>query len=103
MSTRTREVSPARGRELALEKRREQRSKASGSVFVSFRDSRDHKIEGQLIDVSQSGFRMAHAETSLPTGQIVEFSHSRTSGQARVMWNRIAEGTVETGFLVIGR
>ncbi len=93
-------------RELAqarLEKRREQRRKASGSVSVRFRDSREREIEGRLIDVSPSGFRMAHAEKSLPTGQVVEFSHGQSTGQARVMWNRIVAGTVETGFLVIGR
>jgi hypothetical protein len=106
MSFRTREISPVRERELAqarLEKRREQRRKASGTVCVSFRDARARQIEGRLIDMSHSGFRMAHGETSLPTGQVVEFSHSQSSGQARVMWNRIAGGTVETGFLVIGR
>jgi hypothetical protein len=96
-------MSPARERALTLEKRREQRRKASGSVSIRIRDSRERQIEGRLIDVSQSGFRMAHAETSLPTGQVVEFSHSLSSGHARVMWNRIADGNVETGFLVIGR
>ncbi len=105
MSARPHDVTE-RERELALarlEKRHEQRRKASGSVCVRFRDSRAREIEGRLIDVSQSGFRMAHGETSLPTGQVVEFSHSQSSGQARVMWNRIAAGSVETGFLVIGR
>jgi PilZ domain len=86
-----------------LEKRREQRRPVTGSVRVSFHDTRAREIEGRLIDVSDSGFRMAHALKSLTTGQVVEFSHDEASGQARVMWNRIVEGKVETGFLVIGR
>jgi len=109
MSTRSHEVTE-RERELAqarldkkLEKRHEQRRKASGSVSVRFRDSREREIQGRLIDVSPSGFRMAHGETSLAAGQVVEFSHGQSTGQARVMWNRIAAGSVETGFLVIGR
>jgi hypothetical protein len=70
---------------------------------VSFSDARAREIEGRLIDVSASGFRMAHELTSLTTGQVVEFSHDEASGHARVMWNRIVEGNVETGFLVISR
>jgi len=30
----------------------------------------------------------------------VEFAHVEASGRARVMWNRILAGGVETGFLV---
>jgi hypothetical protein len=84
------------------EKRREHRRKASGTVRVRFTDARAREFEGRLIDISLSGFRMAHEVTSLTAGQVVEFSHPEASGQARVMWNRIIEGDVETGFLVVG-
>jgi hypothetical protein len=100
MSTKTQERARERILE-SVEKRREQRRKASGLVHVSFRDSRERAIEGRLIDVSASGFRMAHGETSLARGQVVEFSHSEAAGEARVMWNRILDGTVESGFLVV--
>ncbi len=102
MSVRSQERAQEQARE-RLEKRREHRRKTSGRVRVNFRDAREQEIEGRLIDVSVSGFRMAHQVTSLTTGQLVEFSHGKASGQARVMWNRIIEGNVETGFLVIGR
>jgi hypothetical protein len=102
MSVRSQERAQERAQE-GLEKRREQRRKTSGSVSVRFNDSHAREIEGRLIDVSASGFRMAHELTSLTTGQVVEFSHGEASGQARVMWNRIIEDSVETGFLVIGR
>lgn len=83
-----------------MEKRREQRRRASGAVVVRCAGAHSRQIEGRLIDVSSSGFRMAHGEASLEAGQVVEFSHHEASGRARVMWNRIVDGNVETGFLV---
>jgi hypothetical protein len=90
----------ARERQI-LEKRRESRRPADGVAQVEFDNPRPVKIEGRLMDVSPSGFRMAHSHTSLAAGQVVEFSHSEASGSARVMWNRILDRRVETGFLVI--
>jgi hypothetical protein len=83
------------------EKRRESRSPADGVAQVEFSNPRLVKIQGRLMDVSPSGFRMAHSYTSLAAGQVVDFSHSEASGSARVMWNRILDQRVETGFLVI--
>jgi hypothetical protein len=83
------------------EKRRESRRATDGVAQVEFSNPRPVKIEGRLMDVSPSGFRMAHSYTSLATGQVVDFSHSVASGSARVMWNRILAQRVETGFLVI--
>jgi hypothetical protein len=82
------------------EKRREARRPASGNVHVRFTDPEPLEIDGRLMDVSDSGFRMAHDCASLQSGQIVEFSHFEAKGRARVMWNRILAGGVETGFLV---
>lgn len=83
------------------EKRRESRRPANGVVQVEFSNPGAVTIEGQLMDVSPSGFRMAHGYTPLAAGQVVDFSHSDASGSARVMWNRILDQRVETGFLVI--
>ena len=83
------------------EKRRETRQPAQGPVLVRFADPQPLEILGQLMDVSPSGFRMAHTNQSLPSGQMVEFSHSSGVGAARVMWNRITENRVETGFLIV--
>ena len=57
------------------EKRREVRQPAEGPVLVSFSDPQPTEILGELVDVSPSGFRMAHANQSLQSGQLVEFSH----------------------------
>jgi len=83
------------------EKRREERREATGVVHVRFSDPRDVEIEGKLMDVSASGFRMSHGWTSLEAGQLVEFSHLEAAGRARVMWNRILAERVESGFLVL--
>lgn len=82
------------------EKRREARRAATGSVRVKFTDPEPLEFDGELIDISTSGFRVTHACTSLQSGQVVEFAHLEASGRARVMWNRILAGGVETGFLV---
>jgi hypothetical protein len=83
------------------EKRREQRRRASGTVRIRFGNPRPQEVAGDLVDVSESGFRMAHAFPSLEAGQVVEFSHLEARGRARVMWNRIVEQRVETGFFVV--
>ena len=83
------------------EKRREVRQPAEGPVLVSFSDPQRMEILGDLMDLSPSGFRMAHANQSLQSGQLVEFSHSLALGVARVMWNRIMDHRVETGFRIV--
>ena len=83
------------------EKRREIRQPAEGPVLVRFADPQPLEILGQLMDISPSGFRMSHANQSLQSGQVVEFSHAHAVGAARVMWNRIMDQRVETGFLIV--
>lgn len=83
------------------EKRREVRQPAEGPVLVSFSDPQRMEILGDLMDLSPSGFRMTHANQSLQSGQLVEFSHSLAIGVARVMWNRIMDHRVETGFRIV--
>ena len=68
---------------------------------MRFADPQPLEIQGELMDVSASGFRMAHANQSLHSGQVVQFSHSLAVGAARVMWNRIVDQRVETGFLIV--
>jgi hypothetical protein len=83
------------------EKRREARQPAQGPVWIHFDNPQSIEIQGQLVDVSASGFRVSHGYSSLEAGQTVDFSHSGAKGVARVMWNRILDRTVETGFLVV--
>jgi PilZ domain-containing protein len=83
------------------ENRREPRHAAEGAVRVWFQNPSRYEIEGQLVDVSEHGFRMSHQFHNLEAGQTVQFSHPEAAGQARVIWNRIVSEKVETGFLVL--
>lgn len=85
----------------ALDPRRELRRPATGPVTVRFGYQKVSEVRGSLVDVSASGFRMAHECITLETGQTVEFFHSEASGNARVVWNRIVDRSVETGFFVV--
>ena len=82
--------------------RREPRRSVHGAVMVRFGAPQPFVIHGKLVDLSASGFRMAHECAQLEAGQVVEFSHGYAAGQARVVWNRIHGQRVETGFLVVG-
>jgi hypothetical protein len=86
----------------AADRRSETRHKGDGPLKLSFQDPSPQEITGQLLDYSKNGFRAMHAYTALHTGQVVEFRHAVADGKARVMWNRIADDRVETGFFVIG-
>jgi len=83
------------------DRRSEQRHPGRGPLKLSFADPAPQVVTGQLLDYSNSGFRAEHPYRALHTGQEVEFRHAIAMGRARVMWNRIADDRVETGFLVI--
>jgi hypothetical protein len=82
------------------EKRREVRRPGKGNVVVQWLSPRPSEIQGILLDVSASGFRMAHKCSTLAAGQYVDFSHVEARGRARVVWTRIVSGAVESGFVV---
>ena len=83
------------------DRRAERRYRGKGALRLSFNDPSRQEISGRLVDYSQNGFRAVHAYPALHTGQVVRFRHAVDSGEARVMWNRIADECVETGFLVL--
>ena len=81
----------------AAENRREPRYSASGVVTI---ETDDLQIQGELVDVSDSGFRMEHSSPLLKSGARVKFTHPQGSGNARVVWNRIMNGHTQTGFYI---
>jgi len=83
------------------DRRSEERHSSRGPLKLSFADPAPQEVNGQLLDYSTNGFRAEHPYAALHTGQEVEFQHPVAVGRARVMWNRIADDRVETGFLVI--
>ena len=92
--------SPAGSAGVASDQRAEPRHRAEGWVIVRFGQP-ECEVRGRLVDVSTSGFRIAHDCTTLETGQTVDFSHPEAHGKARVIWNRIAAGGVETGLVLV--
>jgi hypothetical protein len=68
--------------------------------MVEFNNPQKRQLEGRLVDLSEGGFRMAHASIELIPGMVVKFKHSTATGTARVVWNRILLNRVETGFLI---
>jgi hypothetical protein len=85
----------------ADDRRSERRYRGQGPLKLSFDDPSPQEIVGRLLDYSKSGFRAVHEYAALHTGQVVAFQHAVAGGIARVMWNRIADDRVESGFLVI--
>ena len=83
-----------------VDQRQEARRSGKGNVVVRWTNPRAHQVEGKLMDVSDSGFRMAHECSALTAGQFVEFAHFEAKGRARVVWTRIVAGNVESGFVV---
>lgn len=86
-----------------VDRRKEPRSPAEETVALFVDEPRAELIRGHLMDMSSSGFRANHTFTSLRSGQQVHFRHSRAEGKAVVMWNRIMDGSVESGFFIVGR
>jgi hypothetical protein len=85
---------------LVAEQRRETRRQGHGNVLVRPESPASRDIQGRLVDVSGSGFRMAHDCSALSAGQYVTFAHVEARGRARVVWTRILEDSVESGFVV---
>ena len=82
------------------EQRRETRRRGHGSVLVRSESPGSRNIQGRLVDVSDSGFRMAHDCSALTAGQYVAFAHVEAKGRARVVWTRILDDSVESGFVL---
>jgi PilZ domain len=85
------------------ERRREPRLAASGDAVLSVVDQPEWRIEGALLDTSNGGFRLLHSHGGLTTGTVVRFQFDGRQGTARVCWNRIERGKVETGFYILSR
>jgi hypothetical protein len=82
------------------DRRREPRHEASGTAILTVDGTPAWRIEGVLIDTSEGGFRLEHSHGGLTTGTEVRFAFHGRTGRAKVCWNRIANGRVESGFYV---
>jgi hypothetical protein len=82
-------------------RRKEERIAASGSILLILDEPLPHETQGLLLDRSSSGFRAAHCCPEIRPGLVVGFRTGRRSGRAQVMWNRIADGGLESGFRIL--
>ena len=85
------------------EKRRQKRIRADGPVTLWCMDCTPSRIEGQVTDTSEEGFRVVHRCAALGAGRQVRFEHAGAEGIARTVWTRIVADSVESGFQVIQR
>jgi hypothetical protein len=70
-------------------------------VLLQLECPQPSQVRGVLLDVSDTGFRMAHTCMSLGSGQIVFFIHPFGHGKAQVVWNRVHGKAVETGLVLL--
>ncbi len=59
------------------------------------------EFTGEMLDVSQNGFRAAHRCPDLRPGHEVHFQHKFFVGTARVAWTADIAGRTESGFQVL--
>ena len=85
------------------DRRSEPREDAHGVVRLFAVPDERLVFQGEMRDVSASGFRLEHAYQRVSSGEEYRFESPFNSGLARVMWNRILDASVETGFLIVSR
>jgi hypothetical protein len=83
------------------DRRQADRRPANGPITIWWTECKRLQIEGQLVDASATGFRVAHHFAGLDPGQQVQFRYAGGEGIARTVWTRIAADAVETGFHVL--
>jgi len=83
------------------ERRGEPRFSASGSVRLLIGDPQTVAIPGRILDVSQHGMRVEHMYPALTSGTMIQIESGSTSYTARVVWNRIKDDGVESGFYLL--
>lgn len=85
----------------ADERRTEPRFKASGEVRLRVGGPHSVAVPGRIVDVSHHGMRVVHMYAALTSGTMVEIETGAEVFAARVVWNRISEDGVESGFYVL--
>lgn len=85
------------------DRRREPRVEAEGRVRLFTVEHERLVLEGEMRDVSASGFRLEHGNQRVRSGDEYRFESPDSSGLARVMWNRILDCSVESGFFILSR
>ena len=83
------------------ERRSEPRFPASGEVRLLLNHPQSLAVPGRILDVSQHGMRVEHMYAALTSGTILQIESGATQYTARVVWNRIKDDGVESGFYLL--
>ncbi|MFN0101532.1 MAG: PilZ domain-containing protein [Bryobacteraceae bacterium] len=83
------------------ERRGEQRFNATGEVHLLIGGPQALSIRGRILDVSEHGMRVEHMYPALTSGLMLQIESGSTQYTARVVWNRIKDDTVESGFYLL--
>ncbi len=83
------------------ERRREERIAVQGEVVLILETPQIFEVRGRLLDRSSSGFRASHMYPALTSGQVIRCRLEGVEILVRVVWNRIIEEEVESGFMVV--
>jgi hypothetical protein len=86
-----------------IERRRERRKQADDLVYLVVGLPRPQLVVAKLADLSSGGFRAVHDHMRLAAGEAVQFLQSSSSGTAVVVWSRILDGAVESGFQILDK
>ncbi|MBM3787915.1 MAG: PilZ domain-containing protein [Acidobacteria bacterium] len=80
------------------DRRTEPRFAANGVVTLYVDKT---SVRGRMTDVSEHGMRVEHMYAELSSGMILELETGGTRRTARVVWNRIRNEGVESGFYLL--
>ncbi len=83
------------------ERRKWPRRPVHGPIELIPDDPVQEGFVGELIDLSEGGFRASHRNATLRAGAEVRFRHAGGAGTARAVWVRVLPQHVETGFVVV--
>lgn len=83
------------------DRRREERVPVMSDVILVMETPQIFEVRGRMLDQSPSGFRASHMYPALTSGQVIRCRVDGKERLARVVWNRIIEEEVETGFLLL--
>jgi PilZ domain-containing protein len=84
-----------------LDHRREQRFVCQGAVKIIRDGPLSEGISGEMLDISNNGFRAAYSGEPMPKGTEFAFRHFFFKGRAQVMWSRELPDGNESGCMVL--
>jgi hypothetical protein len=84
-----------------LDHRAEPRFVCRGQVEITLETPDQRRVEAELTDISNHGFRIIYHGELLSSGTEFSFRHQFFQGRARIMWSHRSERYNEGGCLVI--